>query len=216
MLKVFLFILFCFSSIYSVGREELISLVTKNICENYKVDSVDVEIYSPEKVISSLTDKQVLYVSKATHGYKSFQKYKIICDGFSKKITFKINFYKELPVAKEELLKDKVIEFRDISYEMINISEAKNFIEDENLIIGKMCKRKFRKGDYFQKPSLKDTPLVIKDASVKVVVKNNLVNLSFDAVAFGSGYKGDRVYFRNPFSGELQLGTVVALNLIKL
>ena len=214
--KIFLLIIISFTTIYSIGNKELISLVENNILENYKVDSVLVEIYSPKKLVNSLSEKEVLYVSKLTHGYKSFQKFKVVGDGFSKRVTFRVSFYKELPIANKALSKDDVIKRSNIEYKLINISETKSFMEDENLIIGKMCKRSFKKGEHFQKQSLKKTPLVVKDSPVKVVVQNKLVNLSFDTVAFGSGYKGDRVYFRNPFSGELQLGTVVALNLIKL
>ncbi len=216
MIKTVILSLFLFSSLFGATKEEIVCLVKHDLLEKYKIDSVSVEIYSPQKQLDTFKDKEILAVTKTTYGYKPFQKYKLICDGFSKKITFKVAFYKEITVAKTSLQKDNVITESDVDYKLVNISELKNFVEHKNDVIGKMAKRVFNEKEPFQKASLKEVPLVRKDEAVQVVVKNSSVQLSFDTIAISSGYEGERVYFRNPFSGELQLGTVVAYNLIKL
>ncbi len=92
----------------------------------------------------------------------------------------------------------------------------KSFVTDENLLLHKVAKRKFKENDFFQIASLKDLPLVQKDKVVKVVLSSRSVKLSFETKALNSGKKGEEIYFRNPFTNKLQLGTVVAKDLVEL
>ena len=213
---IILFLVLLSLPIFGISRSEIIEVIKNDIYNSYDVDSVDVEIYSPKKTVDSFVGKKFLMISQQSHGLKNHQRYKLICDGYSKSITVKVDFYKNIPVAREFIDKNSIVSKEDIEYRLMKISSKNAFVRADEKVIGKLTKRTFKKGSYFQEASLKEVPLVIKDRDVTVVVENSLINLSFEAKAFNSGYAGERIYFRNPFNGELQLGTVVALNLIKL
>ena len=213
---IIIFICLFSISIFGIENQKVIEMVKTDILKNYDIDSVDVEIYSPKKIMDSFKGRTLLMVTQQSHGLKNHQRYKVICDGFSKNVTVKVAFYKVIPVAREFIDKNTMVVKEDIEYKLMKVSAKNAFVSDQEKVVGKLTKRCFKKGSYFQEASLKDVPLVMKDREVTVMVQNSLLSLSFETKAFNSGYEGEKVYFRNPFSGKLQLGTVVALNLIKL
>jgi len=219
-MKLFLLFLIYILSIYSysfsISRSEIINLVKNNILLKNGIDSVEVKIYSPEKKIKKLRGKRIIMTTKLSHGFKSYQRFKLIGENFSCTLTFNIKFYKKIPISRDDLKKGDIISISNIEYKMIDISSMTNFIDNDKFIIGKMTKRNFNKGNFFQKASLKLVPLVIKDGNVKVIVKNSLINLSFETKAFSSGYKGEKIYFMNPFNSKLQLGTVIGVGTVQL
>lgn len=125
-------------------------------------------------------------------------------NGWSVHLPAQVDIYQSVAVANETIPRGKLIQTKDLAFEIKNISllPEKSFT-DPSAITGKAAKRLISKGDSIR-PSLLDQPKQVnRGEQVRIVSNSGNVAVVMQGIAMSDGKMGQRIRVKNAHSERI-------------
>lgn len=120
-----------------------------------------------------------------------------------------------VPAPVRFIARNETIAESDLQWIEMRAQEAAPFIEDADLVVGKIARRPLNPGAPFRKADLVSPTLIKRGASATIVLEGPGIRLTQIAVALDNGAEGDLIAFRNVNSGREFKAIVAALNVAR-
>jgi len=209
----------------AISKDLLEALFKKYLCDHLNMESSDIvvskfNVFGNRNIPSGrLIIKIINEKGSDLKGYVKLLAYLIKKGKVKRKILLNgwVDIFENIVVAKRRIKKGQIIGRDDIYLSKINISRiSDDYINDPELIIGKIARHNILKGRYIKRWMVEIPPVIKKGERVIILAENQFFKITAPGISLEDGLLGETIRVINEMSRKEIYARVISDSIVKV